>query len=65
MYRLNDYEPNTGGLIGNIWSVVIHPQNTMGSINVLTFVKLYLPICSLGEFAGRPRLKLKLIETPV
>lgn len=59
MYRLNDYGPNTEGLIDNIWSVDMHLQNTMGLVNVLTFVKLYLPICSSGEFAERPRSKLK------
>ena len=56
MYRLNDYGPNIGGL--SIMSGQ-HPQNTMRMINVLTFVKIYLPIFSSGEFAERPRLKLK------
>lgn len=59
MYRLNDYRPNTGGLIGDIWSVDVHPQNTIGLVKVLIFIKLYLPICSSGEFAKRPRLQLK------
>ena len=59
MYRLNDYGPNTGGLIGDIWSVDVHPQNTKGLVKVLIFIKLYLPICSSGEFAKRPHLQLK------